>query len=71
MPGKATGLVTTTRVTHASPAGIYAHVPERNWETDASVGADGQDPDKCNDIAQQLIFGETGSKLNVRTNLYN
>ncbi len=30
--GKATGLVTTTRVTHATPAGFIANVPSRNME---------------------------------------
>ena len=24
--------VTTARVTHATPAGAYAHVPDREWE---------------------------------------
>jgi len=28
--GLATGIVTTTRVTHATPAGLYAHVPRRS-----------------------------------------
>ncbi len=30
--GKATGLITTTRVTHATPAGFIANVPSRNME---------------------------------------
>lgn len=30
--GMATGLVTTTRVTHATPAAFAAHVPNRDWE---------------------------------------
>jgi len=30
--GKSTGLVTTTRVTHATPAAFAAHVPDRNLE---------------------------------------
>ena len=25
--------VTTARVTHATPAGAYAHVPDRDWES--------------------------------------
>jgi len=33
--GLSTGVVTTTRLTHATPAATYAHVPERNWENDA------------------------------------
>ncbi|KAI8820733.1 alkaline phosphatase [Fimicolochytrium jonesii] len=32
LKGLSTGLVTTTRVTHATPAGFAAHVPERDWE---------------------------------------
>lgn len=35
--GMATGLVTTTRVTHATPAALYAHAPDRHWESDADV----------------------------------
>jgi alkaline phosphatase len=30
--GYATGIVTTTRVTHATPAAFTAHVPDRNSE---------------------------------------
>ncbi|XP_060803267.1 membrane-bound alkaline phosphatase isoform X2 [Amyelois transitella] len=58
------GIVTTTRVTHASPAGMYAHTSERNWESDADV------PDDClalgcQDIAQQLVTGDTGRRFKV------
>ncbi|GGA99710.1 alkaline phosphatase [Agarivorans gilvus] len=48
---KATGIISTARITHATPAATYAHVSERNWE--ASV------PEECvgkvSDIAYQLI----------------
>ena len=30
-------MVTTARVTHATPAACYAHSPERNWEHDADM----------------------------------
>jgi alkaline phosphatase len=30
--GLSTGIVTTTRITHATPAANYAHTPNRNWE---------------------------------------
>ncbi|KAJ8986185.1 hypothetical protein NQ317_005659 [Molorchus minor] len=63
--GKKTGVVTTTRVTHASPAGVYAHTAERHWESDTSVAKSGNDPSTCEDIAHQLVFGETGRNLNV------
>lgn len=32
---KAAGIVTTTRITHASPAGCYGHVTHRGMESDA------------------------------------
>lgn len=60
LAGKRTGVVTTTRVTHASPAGIYAHVANRDWEDDTE-----QENPACQDIAFQAIHGLTGSNLNV------
>lgn len=48
------GVVTTTRVQHASPAGTYAHVVNRNWYSDANMPAKALE-DGCQDIAQQLI----------------
>lgn len=63
--GKSTGLVTTTTVTHASPSGVYAHVANRMWESDLDVKKFNVDPAKCKDIAQQLVYGETGKKLEV------
>jgi len=63
--GRATGVVTTTRVTHASPAGTYAHTAMRDWESDADVAEAEEDPQKCMDIAKQLVKGTTGSKINV------
>ncbi|GAB1608181.1 hypothetical protein Ahia01_001102300 [Argonauta hians] len=50
--GKATGIVTTTRLTHASPSACYVHIADRDWESDydmASVKG------SCSDIAKQLI----------------
>ncbi|XP_017122791.1 alkaline phosphatase [Drosophila elegans] len=63
--GMATGLVTTTSVTHASPAGVYAHLANRNWENDAEVASDNGDPNLCPDAASQLINSPVGQKLNV------
>lgn len=59
------GLVTTTEVTNASPAGVYAHSANRNWENDQILIRDGGNPDYCTDIAKQLIHGRVGSQLNV------
>uniref|UniRef100_A0A182JP07 alkaline phosphatase n=1 Tax=Anopheles christyi TaxID=43041 RepID=A0A182JP07_9DIPT len=63
--GKATGIVTTTRVTHASPAGAYAHTSNRDWECDADIARSGADPTQCPDIATQLIYGDTGKQFRV------
>lgn len=30
--GKATGFVTSSRVADSTPASLYAHVPEEDWE---------------------------------------
>uniref|UniRef100_A0A6P7GCX8 alkaline phosphatase n=1 Tax=Diabrotica virgifera virgifera TaxID=50390 RepID=A0A6P7GCX8_DIAVI len=65
LKNKRTGLVTTTRVTHASPAGVYAHTANRHWESDTDVLDDHENPKECEDIAHQLVFGETGKNLNV------
>uniref|UniRef100_A0A1L8DKL6 Alkaline phosphatase n=1 Tax=Nyssomyia neivai TaxID=330878 RepID=A0A1L8DKL6_9DIPT len=63
--GKATGLVTTTRVTHASPAGLFAHIAERDWEADANINRSGCNASEIDDIALQLIHGDVGKKFNV------
>ena len=33
--GLSTGVVTTSRLTHATPASVYAHSADRNWESAA------------------------------------
>lgn len=52
--GLATGIVTTTRITHATPAATYAHTIERNFESDAAARFI-KTPTNCIDIAAQLI----------------
>ena len=34
LAGKATGVVATSRITHATPAAFYTHVENRNWPND-------------------------------------
>lgn len=63
--GKGTGIVTTTSVTHASPAGTYASTPNRRFECDADVIEAGQDPNDCEDIASQLILNNPGKMMKV------
>lgn len=52
--GLATGIVSTARLTHATPAATYAHAPERKWENDADVPPVAR-AEGCTDIAQQLV----------------
>ncbi|XP_054710256.1 alkaline phosphatase, tissue-nonspecific isozyme-like [Uloborus diversus] len=63
--GKSTGLVTTTRVTHATPAAMYAHTPNRYWESDDKLPKDIPKDDYCKDIARQLVEDSPGKNLNV------
>ncbi len=58
--GMGVGVVTTTRITHATPAGMYAHTPFRDWE-----GADDKFPaadraSGCADIASQMVTFKGG-----------
>lgn len=63
--GLRTGVITNTRITHATPAGTYAHIANRNWENDARVKQDGGSTKTCPDVAYQLIHGHVGKRLNV------
>ncbi len=57
--GLRTGLVTTARLTHATPAATYAHVPDRGWDTDASLPSEAR-AEGCSDIAAQLLDSPFG-----------
>ncbi|MEZ4292111.1 MAG: alkaline phosphatase [Myxococcota bacterium] len=62
--GLATGVVTTTSVTHATPAGCYAHVPFRFWENDSRI-SDAAREAGFPDIARQLVELSAGDGLEV------
>ena len=62
--GYATGLVTTTRVTHATPAAVYAHSADRDWENDTELSGEAV-KNGCKDIAAQLIDFSYGDGLDV------
>ncbi|XP_073829485.1 membrane-bound alkaline phosphatase-like [Musca autumnalis] len=63
--GRQVGFITTTRVTHASPAGLYAHAADRDWENDKKVKNDCGKNSGIQDIALQLMEGEVGSRFRV------
>lgn len=58
--------MTTTRVTHATPAASYAHSASRDWEDDSGVAEDGVDTTQCDDIAEQLVRSSPGKNFKVR-----
>uniref|UniRef100_A0A6A7GAM1 Alkaline phosphatase n=1 Tax=Hirondellea gigas TaxID=1518452 RepID=A0A6A7GAM1_9CRUS len=62
---KSAGIVTMSRVTDASPAGTYGHTADRNWESDSDINDDGEDTELCDDLAEQLVLNEPGSKFKV------
>jgi alkaline phosphatase len=55
--GKSAGVVTTTTITHATPACSYAYAPSRGWECDANVYSESRTAFRAGypDIARQLI----------------
>ena len=61
--GYATGIVTTTDITHATPAANYAHSPDRGWQVDAALPAEARG--KCMDIASQFVALPAGNGVDV------
>lgn len=59
--GLSTGVVTTARFTHATPAVNYAHIADRDWEADSNLPAGAT----VKDIARQLIEFPYGNGLEV------
>ncbi|WP_440904933.1 alkaline phosphatase [Catenovulum sp. SX2] len=68
MAGKSTGIISTARITHATPAATYAKSAHRNWEdiSDMDV-ANNPDRAACEDIASQLVNFE--ANLEARFNV--
>ena len=62
--GQSTGTVTTTRITHATPAATYGHLPERDWEVDAEIPP-AERSAGCADFARQLVEFPVGDGLEV------
>lgn len=56
--GLSSGIVTTTRVTHATPAALYAKSAHRNWEDPSEMPKSAIEAG-CEDIASQLIHFES------------
>lgn len=57
--GLSTGVISTARLTHATPASTYAQAPNRDWEDDSDMPGASQS-DGCPDIARQFIDWSAG-----------
>lgn len=62
---RSAGIVTTTRITDATPAAVYASISERDWEGNQQVTDSGCDHTNIYDLAEQLVRGSVGSRLKV------
>ena len=51
--GKAVGIISTARITHATPAAMYAHADSRDWEADKDIKGPALEAG-CKSIAQQM-----------------
>lgn len=61
--GLATGILSTARLTHATPASTYAESASRGWEDDTSFGS--AQSEGCKDIAAQMIDWAAGDGFEI------
>jgi len=54
LKGLSTGIISTARITHATPAATYAKSADRNWEDISDMPVSGIEGG-CEDIASQLV----------------
>ena len=54
LAGRATGVVSTARLTHATPAATYARSVDRDWEDDSALSDEARD-NGCRDLARQFV----------------
>ncbi|MCC4834518.1 alkaline phosphatase [Shewanella sp. 10N.7] len=62
--GKSTGVISTARITHATPAATYAKSADRNWE-DISDMPEEAVTAGCKDIADQLVNFEANLEARI------
>ena len=62
--GMATGVISTARITHATPATVYAVAASREWESDSDLPEEAR-RNGCADIASQLLSFPHGDGLDI------
>lgn len=60
--GLSTGIVSTARITHATPAATFAETPSRGWEDNTDIPAN---VERCKDIAAQLLDWPAGDGFEI------
>lgn len=56
------GIVSTARITHATPAAVYGHSADRGWETDVDLPEEAVSAG-CKDLATQLVEADLSLAL--------
>jgi len=64
LSGLATGFVSTSLITDATPAAFYAHAATRGWQSDSALTSEAVE-NGCHDIARQLIEFSEGDGPDV------
>jgi alkaline phosphatase len=64
LKGMSTGIISTARITHATPAAAYAKSADRDWEDDGDMPDDAKAAG-CEDIASQLINFEPNLEARI------
>ncbi|MGI9328863.1 MAG: alkaline phosphatase [Pseudomonadales bacterium] len=62
--GLRTGVISTTRITHATPAATFAHSADREWEDDSALAASAVAAG-CVDIARQMLSLPQGDGVDL------
>jgi alkaline phosphatase len=62
--GLSAGVVTTSGVTDATPAGAYGHTTTRGWRSDSELPADAIKAG-CIDLARQMVEAPANVRMNV------
>lgn len=62
--GMAAGVVTTSGITDATPAGAYGHTTERGWRADSDLPKEAVEHG-CTDLARQLVEAPAEIRMDV------
>lgn len=60
---KSIGVVSTARLTHATPAAVYAHSGDRNWEDDSKLPAGCDQKDIATQLIDKVVRGQVDIAL--------